>query len=94
MIDLKKKKIIFFSTDIADIKIANFFKKNGLKIFCFHTNLISYFIGLFIFKKNYISLKKKEYKKNKHIENLAKKILKQYLKDLQLKNVFNVIMKH
>jgi hypothetical protein len=85
MIDLKKKKIIFFSTDIADIKIANFFKKNGLKIFCFHTNLISYFIGLFIFKKNFISLKKNEYKRNKDVEYLAKKNFATISKRLTIK---------
>ncbi len=72
MTDLREKKIIFFCTDIPDIKIANFFKKNGLKIYCFHTNLISYFIGLFIFPKNFISKKKRLYKKNKKIDYLAK----------------------
>jgi len=73
MIDIKNKKILFFSTDIVDLKLAKFFKKNGLEIICFHTNLLSYFLGKFIFKKNLISIKNKKIKYDSKIKEKAYK---------------------
>jgi capsule polysaccharide modification protein KpsS len=88
-INIKKKIIIFFSTDLADIKLANFLSKNNLKIYCYHTNLISYLIGIFLFEKNFITKKKKQDKIESIILEYAKKNFAYLSKRLNLKETID-----